>query len=111
MTEPCKNEGRLAKVEADNGNQDKTLDTLARTLAENTRLLGTLAEIGSDVRHIREDQARMEGNINTLFSRVRTLELAPGKALSKVALLVITAASGCFGGIVTGLVLWLVKGN
>lgn len=110
MAEPCKNEGRLAKVETDNGHHDKMLDALQETLAENTRLIGTLAEIGSDIRHIRENQGRHELSINGLYSRVRQLELAPGETLSKVALILITAGSGCVGGVITGVILWVVKG-
>ena len=110
MPEPCKQEGRLTKVETDNGHQDDVLKALQETLKENTRLLGTLAEIGSDVRHIRETQSRHEGSINGLYSRVRQLELAPGEALSKVALIAITAGSACAGGVITGVTLWLVKG-
>jgi len=110
MSDPCKQEAPIAEIKADNRRQDDILSTLSRTMEENTRLLRTLAEIGADVRHIREDLSRHDQSINGLYSRVRSLELAPGQAMSKAAIVVLTTGCGSLGGIVTGVVMYLVTG-
>lgn len=109
MTEPCKQEGRVSKLEAENTSKDNALAAIGRSLEEMNRLLRVVAEFGADIRHLREDKARHEDDINSLYSRVRSLELAPGRALSKLALLMITTISGCFGGVLTGLILWILR--
>lgn len=112
MTDPCKQIGPIAEIKADNRRQDEILATLGRTLEENTKLLRTLAEIGADVRHIREDLSRHDKSINSLYSRMRTMELAPGQAMSKAAMVMLTTACGSLGGIVTGLVMyWVTTGS
>jgi len=110
MGEPCKQDAPIAEIRADNRRQDDILQALSRAMEENTRLLRTLAEIGADVRHIRDDLARHDKSINSLFSRVRTIELAPGQAMSKAAMVMLTAGCGSAGGVVTGVVMYLVTG-
>jgi chromosome segregation ATPase len=110
MGDPCKQEAPIAEIKADNRRQDDILQTLVRTMEENTKLLRTLAEIGADVRHIREDLGRHDKSINSLYSRMRALELAPGQAMSKAAVVMLTTVCGSVGGVVTGLVMYLVVG-
>jgi hypothetical protein len=57
---------------------------------------------------LHEDQARNEKDINELFDRVRTLELAPGKAMTKLGFIVLTGGCASLGGIVSGLIIWVV---
>lgn len=110
MTDPCKQEAPIAEIKADNRRQDDILSTLSRTMEENTKLLRTLAEIGADVRHIREDLSRHDKSINSLYSRMRAVELAPGQAMSKAAMILLTSFCGSVGGVVTGIVMYLVTG-
>lgn len=111
MPDPCKQEGAIAELKADNRHQDDVLAAMQRTMEENTRLLRTLAEIGADVRHIRENQSRHDRDIDALYKRMRAMELAPGEAMSKAAMVMLTAGSGTVGGIVTGVIMWAVKGG
>lgn len=110
MAEPCRQEVTIAEMKADNRHQDDVLVSMQRTLEENTRLLRVLSEIGADVRHIREDQLRQERDIDAIYKRVRVLELAPGQMMSKAAMIMLTAGCGSLGGVVTGVVMWMIKG-
>jgi len=109
VSEPCKQEAPIAVLTDRSKKVEASLTKIANALEENNKLLTVLTEQGAEIRHLRQDQERNERDIDGLFGRVRTLELAPGRALGKVAIILITTGSSCIGGIVAGLVVWSVK--
>jgi len=113
VTEPCRQEATIAVLADRSKKMESTLTQIASAIEENNRLLAVLTEQGAEIRHLRDTQQRLENryerDLRNLFGRVRDLELAPGKTLGKLAIILITAASSCIGGIVAGLVIWSVK--
>jgi len=111
MSDPCKNEGVIARLDERTKFQDEVLASLSKAVKELNVTLGSISTVMSDNRHLHEDQKRNEKSINELYRRVRCLELAPGKAAGKAWWLIFGAATGCVGGIVSGVIIWFVRSS
>lgn len=85
---------------------EKAIEEIAGSLRLTNSLLGTLAEQGAEIKHLREDTLRNEKDIDAIFGRVRSLEMAPGRVAGKVSLVVLASIGGCIGSTITGVVVF-----
>ncbi|MCP3177302.1 hypothetical protein MJO47_09345 [Desulfuromonas sp. KJ2020] len=108
MADPCSSAGKISAIDERTKGHDRAIEGFKAALEATNKVLLKISEALADIRHLHEDQKRNEQDINELFGRVRGLELAPGKAMSKVGFILLTAAGGCVGGVIVGLVVWLV---
>lgn len=80
MPEPCVQESKIVRLE---GNDARLFDLLGRIEKNQERFLEVLEQIaaqGERITHLEGDVQRNERDINGLFGRVRSLEMAPNAA-------------------------------
>jgi len=106
----CDQAAKIATLEAHGKSTSTDVSEIKSLIRENNKVLEKVAAVISDVRHLHEDSARNEKAIVELFKRVRALEIAPGQNASRAWWLLFGTLTGCAGGVVTGVVVWLVKG-
>lgn len=110
MAEPCKQEAPIASIQATLKALEKGLSSIHASMEKTASALSVLVQQTVEIRTLRETDQRHETDIDNLYTRVRALELAPGRTLGKGFWLLSAAASSTAGGVVTGVILWLVKG-
>ena len=108
MSDPCKQEAPIAVLTDRSIKVEVALTDIAAALKKNNELLTTLTKQGERIHHLREDVTRNEGDINELFGRVRSLELLPGKSMTKFGWLLLVSFISGGSGIVSGVVVWMV---
>jgi len=106
--ENCGSAAKISAIDERTKAHDKAIDGFRTALEGTNHVLGKISEALANIKHLHEDQKRNEHDIDVLYERVRTLELAPGKAMTKVGWIILTAGSGCAGGIVSGIIVWMV---
>ncbi len=108
MSDPCRKEGDIARHDERIKIQDEILSSLSKAVEKLNITLSSISTVMTDNKHLHEDQKRNEQSINELFRRVRCLELAPGKAAGKAWWLFFGSATGCVGGVISGVIVWFV---
>lgn len=108
MADPCQSAWKISAIDERTKAQGEALGAVNAALDRQSVALNKVAEALADIKHLHDDQQRNERDIDELFGRVRLLELAPGKAMGKAGWMILTAASGSIGGIVSGMVVWIV---
>lgn len=92
MSEPCRQEGAIARLEA----TDKSiLETLREIKESNKRFIEVLEKIatqGARIDSLEDVSRKYCSDINALFSRVRELEMTPGREGASVKIGLIMAA-------------------
>jgi uncharacterized protein YoxC len=68
--------------------QEDNIDDIRLTLNRVATALETIAAQGEAIKHLQEDVRDGKSNINTLFARIRAIELQPVKELSKIKIAV-----------------------
>ncbi|MDD3293103.1 MAG: hypothetical protein PHG20_00240 [Geobacteraceae bacterium] len=79
MSESCRQEGAIAKLEATDAS---ILEALRELKKSNERLIEVLEKIaaqGARISSLEDLAKKQRGDINALFSRVRELEMTPGR--------------------------------
>jgi hypothetical protein len=109
MTEPCGSAAKISAIDERTRAHDKAIDGFRFALEGTNKILGKISEALADIRHLHEDQERNEKDINELFDRVRGLELAPGKAMTRFGWIILTAGSASVGGVISGVIVWVVN--
>jgi hypothetical protein len=111
MGEPCSRDGKLSAIDERTKGHAQAIAGFQIALEGTNRVLGKISEALADIRHLHEDISRNERDITEVFGRIRALEMAPGKAMTRIGWIVLTASSGCAGGIISGVTVWIVKGS
>ena len=92
MSESCRQEGAIARLEA----TDKSiLETLKEIKKSNERFIEVLEKIaaqGARIDSLEDVSRKYRSDINALFSRVRELEMTPGREGASVKIGLIMAA-------------------
>jgi hypothetical protein len=110
VSEPCSRDGKLYAIDERTKAHAQAIAGFQIALETTNRVLGKISEALADIRHLHEDISRNERDITEVFDRIRALELAPGKAMTRVGWIVLTAGSSSAGGLITGIIIWIVKG-
>lgn len=108
MTEPCGSAAKISAIDERTKAHDRAIDGFRTALEATNSILRKISEALADIRHLHEDITRNEKDINELFDRVRILELAPGKAMTKLGFIILTGGCATAGGVVSGLIIWMV---
>lgn len=111
MPEPCLRDAELARFDERINGQDKVLASLTAAVTKLNETLSAISSVMVENKHLHEDQHRNEKSINELFRRVRVVELTPGRAAGKAWWLMFGSVTGAAGGVVSGLVVWVVTHN
>ena len=91
MAEPCKQEGPIAAIRADNNNLSAALLEIREGQREFIALLKDISSQGEQIKTLFQRVTKSEGDIDIIYARVRDVELAPGKQASAVQLYGISA--------------------
>jgi len=110
VSEPCSRDGKLYAIDERTKAHAAAIAGFQHALEGTNRVLTKISESLSEIRHLHEGIDRNERAINGIYDRVRALELAPGKAMTRFGWIVLTAGSSCAGGVITGIIIWIVKG-
>jgi heterodisulfide reductase subunit A-like polyferredoxin len=84
MPEPCKQEGPIAALKADNNNLSAALLEIREGQREFIALLKDISAQGEQIRTLFQRMTKSENDINIIYGRVREVELAPGKQASSL---------------------------
>lgn len=79
MAEPCKQEGPIAAIKADNHNLATALMEIREGQREFILILKDISQQSEQIKTLFQRVGKSDEDINIIYARVRELELAPGK--------------------------------
>lgn len=82
MPEPCRQEGPIAAIRADNQNLSAALLEIREGQREFIALLKDISQQGEQIKTLFQRVGKNEADIDVIFDRVRDVELSPGKQAS-----------------------------
>ena len=91
MGEPCRQEGPIAAIKADNHNLSKALIEIREGQREFIALLKDISSQGEQIKTLFQRVGKSETDIDVIYGRVREVEMAPGKQASAIQLYGISA--------------------
>lgn len=102
MGEPCKQEGPIAAIRADNHNLSAALTEIREGQREFIALLKEISQQGEQIKTLFQRTGKNEADIDIIYSRVREVELEPGKRASNLQIFGINA-------IMAAVIAWAMK--
>lgn len=91
MGDPCRQEGPIAAIKADNHNLSKALIEIREGQREFIALLKDISSQGEQIKTLFQRISKSENDIDTICDRVREVEMAPGKQASALQIYGISA--------------------
>lgn len=91
MAEPCRQEGPIAAIKADNHNLSAALVEIREGQREFVLLLKDISQQSEQIKTLFQRMGKNDNDINIIYTRVRELELAPGKQASQFQIYGISA--------------------
>lgn len=82
MSEPCKQEGPIAAIKADNHNLSAALLEIREGQREFIAILKEISQQGEQIKTLFQRVGKNEIDIDVIYGRVRDVELTPGKQAS-----------------------------
>ncbi len=116
MSAPCTQEAPIAQLVERSNSHQRALDRFADAVKKNNQLLEQVAMAITSIKHLHEDQSRTERSVeklgvdlNSVYGRLRDLELYPGKQAGKAWWIIFSMLAGAAGSLVTGIILVLLR--
>lgn len=91
MAEPCKQEGPIAAIKADNHNLSVALMEIREGQREFILILKEISQQNEQIKTLFQRVGKNDVDISILFTRMRDVELAPGKQASQFQIYGISA--------------------
>ena len=91
MPDPCKQEGPIAGLRADNQNLSAALIDIRKGQQEFIALLKDISAQGEQIKTLFQRTGKNEQDIDIIYGRVREVEMAPGKQASQIQVYGISA--------------------
>jgi septal ring factor EnvC (AmiA/AmiB activator) len=92
VSEPCQQEGKIARLEATDTSILETLKEIKETNKRFIEVLEKIAAQGARIDSLEHLAKKQRSDINALFSRIRELEMIPGREGASVKIGLIMAA-------------------
>lgn len=96
MAEPCRQEGPIAAIRADNQNLSAALLEIREGQREFILILKDISQQSEQIKTLFQRVGKSDEDINIIYARVRELELAPGKQASQFQVYGVSAVIASF---------------